>query len=250
MRRGVLLPQVFAVFLTLLLFAACATANGTVNTSLPPGKGPAPTIILSNTAPSNIDLAMAVGIVPSFPNTGAHFQIAPIFYYQKTDIIQFKQGETFECGGNAIPMDSHSGYASATIPVPGTVIPCTYTSPQGQASFSFTVPERATIISPLSGATVTRSPQTPLTLGLTPACDDVGIKTGYEASPGTWEAGSATAPDGCAKQQTIDTTSFPAGPGVLGVQEYVKVNSITNNAGFHSLTLSISTETDIPVKWK
>lgn len=234
----------------LLLLSACSPAISATNTSIPTNKRSAPTITLDNTDPANIDLAITVQIVHHLPPEAPHFIIEPMFYYQQTKIIQFKKGEKLVCGGNNIPADSSSAYISYTLPTQGTVMPCTYISPQGQASFSFTIPEQVKIITPASNAGVIRSEQTSIDIQVAPGCKGLGIRTGYKNTKGGYSVTTVEAPDGCAAQQTINTLSLPQGQGVLGIEDVENEGSIANNDGFHSLDFSIFTETDIPVTWQ
>lgn len=119
----------------LLVLSACGPSSDQSNNAVPPNKGPAPVIVLDNTAPANIDFALTAGIVQSDPKLRATFEIAPAFYYQKTQIIQFKHGEKLQCNGIVLPTETGRGYVTETLPAPGTVMDCIYVSPQGQASF-------------------------------------------------------------------------------------------------------------------
>jgi len=232
-----------------LTLSACDVSSASVNPTVPPNKGGASAIVLANTAPANIDLALTVAIIHPIPPEQARFQILPAFYYQQDEIIQFKQGEKFECSGVSVPTDSNSSYITFNIPAAGTVMNCTYFSPQGQASFPITIPAQARLVSPASGATVAISAQTPLTIDVVPPCKGVAIEVGYKNSQGEYVGGTQDAPDGCAAQQVFSTLNMATGPGMLGVEEVEKESAITNNAGFHSLTLMVMTRVEEPVTW-
>ncbi len=232
-----------------LALAACNVAS--TRPSALPDKGATGTITLDNTAPSNIDLALTVGIIRPLAPEHRRFELLPAYYYQQSQIIHFTHGEKLQCNGMPLPMDTSSSYISTTLPASGTVMTCAYVSPQGQASFSFTVPELVTLISPVPNATVTRSEHTPLAFGPTPACKALGVVLGYQDPQQAVRRGSTQeAPNGCAAHQSVNTLALPAGPGSVGVVELVNNDTVTKNAGFHSLSLTVSTKVEAPVTWK
>lgn len=254
---------VLMLVVAVLALAACDVASQTRSIppnkgaaasetpSVPPNKGAAGTITLDNTAPSNIDLALTVSIIQPLAPSRMRFELLPAYYYQQAQIISFTRGEKLQCNGMTLPMDTSSSYISTTLPASGTVIKCTYVSPQGQASFSFTVPELVKLISPMPGATVARSEHTPLTFGPTPACKALGVVLGYKApQQAVFRGSTQEAPNGCAAQQSINTLTLPAGPGSVGVVEVVKNDTATNNTSFHSLSLMVTTKIEVPVTWQ
>lgn len=250
MKRTYVVKTLLLLFATVLALSACGSSSTSTSATTPTDKGPAPVITLDNTAPANIDFAFSAGVVQSNPNAPLQFEMVPVFYYQQTQIIQFKHGEKLECNGIALPMRPGSGYATDTVPAPGTVIPCTYVSPQGQASFSFTVPGQAKVISPAAGAVVIRSAQTAVTLSLAPGCQSIAMVTGHQGGiSGGYVSGTVIASNGCATHQTINTLDQPSGPGVLGVQETETEGGVTNNTGFHSFVLNIETRGEEPITW-
>ncbi len=250
MKRSTLYETTSILLLALLLTSACSSSNSTASAPFPPNKGPAPTIVLDNTSPENIDLDITAGVTQSIPPMQPHFEIATAFYYQHIKIIQFKQGEKFVCNGNNMPTNSSSGYISLKLPAPGTVISCDYISPQGRASFSFTIPDQVKILSPTSGATVTRSSNTPLDIQFAPECKGFAIDTGYASTQGGYYEGTQNSSNVCSAHQTINTLGMPAGRGMIGVSDIDNINPVTNNAGFHSLTFYVFTDTQVAITWK
>src|SRR5262245_27190468 len=78
--------------------------------SIPPNKRAAGTISLDNTAPSNIDLALTVGIIQPLAPAHRRFELLPAYYYQQAQIIHFTRGEKLQCNGMPLPMDTSSSY--------------------------------------------------------------------------------------------------------------------------------------------
>lgn len=232
---------------TFLLLSACGTSSTTGNT-LPPNKGPQPTVVITNTAPSNIDISFGVGILQDDPNQPARFSIAWNAIYQG-NLVTFQQGEKMECNSLLVP-NGGSKVEVTPIPAAGTVYNCMYTSPQGKTSFSFTVPGRLTITSPASGATITRSTSTPYTMTVLPDCKSTGIGLDYPDGRGGMAGFGNPASINCGTNGTTDTTKVTPGPGGLVVEEFLQPAYATNNPGFHSFTMQIYTSTTIPVTWQ
>lgn len=163
--------------------------------------------------------------------------------------VVFKQGESFVCNGVSLPLTNTTAYQSSTIPNAGTVENCVYTSPQGQATLSVTVPAIPQIVTPRSGETVTRSTQTPVVVAPTPGCQGMELEIsspntigGLNGYPLPWS--------GCATHQDVDTTGATAGNGFMQLEEADTSAPITNNAGFHSLTINAYAYTEMPITWK
>ncbi len=236
--------RVLLVTVTFTLLAACSSQQQQVSFEDP--KGIQPTITIDNTAPSNIDLNFHVSVSQSDPDQPIHFRLFPSVTYHSL-VVNFIHGEKFVCGGKVIP----NGEIADITPIPpaGTTATCTYESPQGRASFSYTVPAQPTIVSPASGATVTRSAQTPITVTMLPNCKDLGTIVGERRPDKQWDIAGAEGA-GCVAHQTVNSLPYAAGPGMLGVQEELQTSLVTNNPGFHSFTLSITGGAIIPVTWK
>jgi len=247
--------------LTLLLIVLTTTAcdagtnAGQSIPTIPPSKQGVTFETLANTSPKNIDFGLTISISEPVAPDQPQYSLSPVFFVANTPVqyskaIDFKQGEKLVCNGISLPTNSESAYISNTIPAPGTVFNCTYTSPQGQASFSVTTPEATQLVTPKPNATVTRSKQTPIVIAPTSACQSMGILVGSKNAFGGYSGGIGPAPSGCATHQQVDTTSASVGPGELGLEEVDNTTPITNNAGFHSLLLSVMTYKNIPVIWK
>lgn len=239
LRNGLVL-LIAAVFCT-----ACSLAPSTT-AALPPGKGSIPTVTLDDTSPANLDFAMSISIDQlDLPNPTV-MTIGAQFMYNNS-LVRFIKGEKLVCGGTTIPTMYGQAYVTSKIPPAGTIVNCTYSSPQGQATFSYAVPEQPKILSPAPGVTIVRSKQTALTVTIVPTCTDdgVGILIGNSGR------GAGVASDkGCSPQQTVDTTGLSPGPGILGFGEGEQINEVTNNPGFHSFYLRFNSNAVIPVTWK
>lgn len=235
---------------SILLLSACDLATGSVHNTLPSNKGPMPTIVLANTSPTNIDMGLLVKITQDFGTKTPVLSLLATFYYQQNNVIIFKRNEKFICDGIAFPMDSGSFVSITNIPVEGTAMNCTYTSPQGQVSFSFAIPEQPKIISPINNAVVTRSAQTPMIVSIVPTCKDLGTEIDYKNTHGSYSGVGVPSPDGCVAQQTVNTLGASAGPGGLGVNETEKITDATINPGFHSYEMTITTSMLISVTWQ
>jgi hypothetical protein len=235
-----------ALLVIIAFLTACDQPTSSV-TSLPPNKGAIPTVTLDNTSPANIDFSLSVNIEQDDASKPANMIIGPQFMHDNS-VITFTRGEKLTCGGVAMPTTTGSGYSPANTPSAGTVVNCTYLSPQGQASFSYTVPEQPKVMSPTAGATVARSVQTAVSVTIVPTCKTaVGIMLGDSSGHGASVPGT---PGGCSSQQTVDTTPLQAGAGKLGVTEGGETTEITNNPGFHSFKLAYWSSSVISVTWK
>lgn len=232
----------------LLLVAGCGGDANTSTTSLPLGKGPQPTIVISNTAPSNIDISFGVTIVQYYPNDPAKFSIGYTATYQG-ELITFQQGEKMQCNDLILSNNGSKIYIDP-IPPAGTVYNCNYTSPQGKARFSFTAPGRLTITSPVSGAIIARSTSTPYTMTLLPDCQSTGIGIVSSDGRGGMSLSGSNASVNCGESGTMDTTKASLGIGGISVEEFLQPAYATNNPGFHSFVMQIFSSIAIPVTWQ
>lgn len=256
MKQAAVVRLTLALLVGMALLSACDPSHQAASPTahLATTRG-ASTIVLDNTAPAQIDLLLGAGIEQSLPQVPAHFWITPTFYAssqqsQPRRTIQFSRGETLICNDIVLPMTSRGAYDSEKLPAPGTMIHCLYRSPQGQASFSFSVPGRATLLSPGNDATITRSTHTPLTIRTTSTCKAVKVVTGYLNAHGTYQSSAGDEQYACTAQQSVSTLDLPAGPGLLGVEEIERVDAVPNDAGFHALTFMVTTWTVTAVTWQ
>lgn len=234
-----------------LLLAACSNSSSTGGnqSTLPLGKGPMPTVIIDNTAPSNIDMQFTVS------NTGLVQPklvfVVNIRYHNA--IVKFQHGEKVQCNGKTI--DNQQSLFISPAPPAGTMYNCTYLSPQGQANFSFTVPQRPAITSPASGTTIVRSTSTHYSITVLPDCVASSVEILYtDLSGGMAGYGANTSvkcsPDQIVDTSSFDTSSFSPGPGFLGVEETIQPSYSTNNPGFHTFRMLFTSEAHIPITWQ
>ena len=241
------------LFLVMLvsLLAACSNSSSASNnqSTLPTGKGPMPTVIVDNTAPSNLDVQFNVNITESTPPK----LVFTVDVRYHNAIVEFQHGEKVQCNG--ITTDNQQSQFISPAPPAGTMYNCIYTSPQGQANFSFTIPQRPAITSPASGSTIVRSTSTRYGITVLPNCIASGVTILYTDLSGGMAGYGANTSVKCSPDQTVDTSSFDTssfspGPGFLGVEETIQPSYSTNNPGFHTFTMQIYTSAMIPVIWQ
>ncbi len=246
-RRSVLLLSIILVGIT-----ACGNSASAAN-SLPSGKGPMPTITLDNTAPSNIDIIFNINMRNGSLSLSGHALSWPEFLlgYQATyqgKLVIFQKGEKVAC--NSSVLQNQGEIKIVPIPAAGTVIHCTYTSPQGTANWSITVPESPVITSPKPNSVITRSTATYYTMTVLPNCKTSGVELDYPDGRGGMAGMGNDSSVNCGSSQKVDTSTLPPGSGGIGVGEFLQPAYATNNPGFHSFTMQIYTSTTIPVTWK
>jgi hypothetical protein len=200
--------------------------------------GPPP-IILADTPPSALDVAVGINIGGYTASTRDTTEIA-IHFLSQGRLVTFQQGETLACNG-AAPSRLTTGfdlsYPSAAIA--DKVFACTYSSGKRSATVQFRIPSAPAILIPTAGTTVPRSTATPIHFQAKGNIEGI-VALGARDK----EIARITAP-GVA---TVDTSHFSSGAGQISLTQFPLVTDVAAST-FASFQASCSAMTSVDIIW-
>lgn len=188
---------------------------------------------------SDLDVKIAVLDVDESPSDGK--VIVAVQFFSNGKYVELGDNVTVKCNDVLMPWNGLLGYAGRVpmVQAGGTYV-CVHERNGQTSTITVLAPARPVFVSPVEGATVSRSSS--LTITYTSG-SGTGVRGGASDSATSFSAN--VQPDN--GTYTLDASSMHAGPGTISLTR--ELTFTPAGSGFHSVEVSYSSGSEIAITW-